>query len=91
MFLGVKKEKKRNFIQVETWARRTKYKVFTKKVKSLLHYKKEISCIDEEDEQLHNETVLPPESADRDIATDEEGNYNQWSRGRKQYIMPNTQ
>ena len=46
-----------------------------KKVKSLLHYKKEFSCIDQEDKPLYNETVLPPKGADRDIATDKEGNF----------------
>ena len=38
-FVGVEKENKRNFIQVKT-ARKTKYKVFKKKVQNLLHYKK---------------------------------------------------
>ena len=53
-----------------------------KKVKSLLHYKKEFSCIDQEDEPLYNETVLPPKGADRDIATDKEGNYNETSEAK---------
>ena len=46
-----------------------------KKVKSLLHYNKEFSCIDQEDEPLYNETVLPPKCAERDIATDKEDNF----------------
>ena len=32
-------------------------------------------CIDEEDKSLRNVTVLPPESGNRDIPADEEGNF----------------
>ena len=68
----------------------------TKVYLRLLHYKKHY-VIDEEDKSVRILTVLPLESGDRDIRTDEKGNFgeslqlNQWTKGQKRDRWPNKQ
>ena len=56
-----------------------------------------LSVIDEEDKSVRILTVLPLESGDRDIRTDEKGNFgeslqlNKWTKGQKRDRWPNKQ
>ena len=70
-----RERKKTELHPSQNLSNKNKVQSLNEKGKKFSSYKKEISCIDEEDEPLHNETVLPRECADRDIATDEEGNF----------------
>ena len=49
--------------------------VYDKCISKVTSLQETLSAIDEEEKSVRNVTVLPPESGDRDITTDEEDNF----------------
>ena len=62
--------------QSENMSKKSKVKNFYDKgITKFTSFQETLSAIDEEEKSVRNVTVLPPESGDRDITTDEEDNF----------------
>ena len=73
---GAEKESEQNFPPSQNVSKKSKLQSFySKGIPKITSLQEALSTIDEEDESVCNVTVLPLESGDRNIPTDEEDNF----------------
>ena len=71
-----RERKRTELLPSQTMTKKSKLQSFYGKgISKFTSLQEALSTIDEEDESVCNATVLPPESGDRDIPTDEEDNF----------------
>ena len=73
---GAEKESEQNFPLSQNVSKKSKLQSFySKGIPKITSLQEALSTMDEEDESVRNVTVLPLESGDRNIPTDEEDNF----------------